>query len=304
MKKVMLLIVLLLTFLALLFFLQEKKEPLTQKPTITVSTFALYDIVKAVGGDHVDVQMLIPFGVEVHSFEPTPKTIIALQKSQRFFYSGADLEPWVKKLTHTANMRDMSQYVQLRRVDEHDEKEEDHHHGAFDPHYWLDVRNMILLTEQITKELTHIDPKHSTFYKRRSKEYISKLHGLDQAYKNGLESCHVRMVILNHNILGYLGARYHFSVETLTGFSPDALADAQTMVKLSRIIKEKGVHVLFYEAFVSDRLMQSLADENGIKLDYLEPLANITAQQAAENMDYIRGMQSNLEKLSEAMECR
>ncbi len=96
---------------------------------MTVSTFALYDIAKQVGGNNVDVRMVIPFGVEVHSFEPTPKTIISIQKSALFFYSGAELEPWIIKLAQGKNMRDMSRYVDLREMKEAcEEHEEEHHH--------------------------------------------------------------------------------------------------------------------------------------------------------------------------------
>ncbi len=110
-------------------------------------------------------------------------------------------------------------------------------------------------------------------------------------------------MILHHNVLGYVAARYDFSVQSLTGLSPDALADAQTMARLSTTIKERGIQVLFFEAFVSDRLMKNLAKENGIEIDYLEPLANITASQAETGMSYVEGMYINLDKLTHAMRC-
>ncbi len=302
MKKVVLLIVILLSFVAALFLMQERDETSHHKIKIVVSTFALYDIVKAVGGEAVDVEMVIPFGVEVHSFEPTPKTIIEIQKSTRFLYSGASLEPWVKKLPRSANMLDMSQYVDLKKVTAHEEA--DHDHGAFDPHYWLDIGNMKLLTHKIVLELIKLDPPHEADYLHRAEVYMDGLSKIDTAYKKRLKSCKLHEVIVHHNTLGYVSARYGFEVEALTGLSPDALADAKTMAKLANQIKEKGINVLFFEAFVSDRLMKNLAKENHIRLDYLEPLANITANQAAEGIRYEDGMYANLDKLAEAMQCQ
>lgn len=292
-------------FTAVLFWVQKEKETASNLPKITVSTFALYDIVKHIGGNNTDVEMVIPFGVEVHSFEPTPKTIIEIQKSRLFLYSGADLEPWVSNLAQGENLRDMSRYVNLIKPEEasDDEEHHHHHHKAVDPHYWLDVNNMKLLAKKIASELMVIDPQNSALYQQRAAAYIQELTDLDAAYTKRLQHCKVRSVILHHNILGYVAARYDFAVEPLTGLSPDALADAQTMAELSKSIKEKGVKVLFFEAFVSDRMMQSLARENGIAIDYLEPLANITASQAKEQMSYIEGMKTNLEKLARAMEC-
>lgn len=307
MKKVVLLAVVLLSFVIALFFLQHEKTESTI-PTVTVSTFALYDIAKRIGGSNIDVRMVIPFGVEVHSFEPTPKTVIEIQNSALFLFSGAALEPWIDHLAKGGNMHDMSHYVSLRKADEDDEEEGHeghHHHGeeAIDPHYWLDIGNMKRLAKRVANEFAQIDVDNEGFYVKRAEAYIEELDKLDEAYRKRLQQCQVREVILHHNILGYVAAAYDFSVEPLTGLSPDALADARTMARLSTAIKEKGIEVLFFEAFVSDRLMQNLARENGVTLDYLEPLANITAAQAESGMSYMDGMYSNLDKLSRAMRC-
>ncbi len=308
MKKVVLLTIVLLSFVIALFFVQHKKTASATIPTVTVSTFALYDIAKRIGGNNIDVKMVIPFGVEVHSFEPTPKTVIDIQNSALFLFSGAELEPWIENLAKGGNMHDMSHYVSLRNAGEddgHEGHEGHHHHGeeAVDPHYWLDIGNMKRLTKRIAQEFVQIDVDNEVLYNKRAETYIEELSQLDEAYRKRLQHCQVREVILHHNILGYVAAAYDFSVEPLTGLSPDALADAQTMARLSTTIKEKGIEVLFFEAFVSDRLMQNLARENGVTLDYLEPLANITAAQAESGMSYIDGMSSNLDKLSRAMRC-
>ena len=308
MKKVILLVVILFSFTMALFLSQKESKSSSDIPAVTVSTFALYDIATYVGGSTVDVKMVIPFGVEVHSFEPTPKTIVSIQKSALFFYSGADLEPWIIKLAQGDNMRDMSKFVDLRAVNKacKDHKEKGHHHhdhGAFDPHYWLDIGNMKLLTQKIALAFVKMDASNEAGYVKRAAAYMDELTKLDQVYKKRLQNCQVREVVLHHNVLGYVAAAYDFSVATLTGLSPDALADAQTMARLSTTIKEKKIKVLFFEAFVSDRLMQNLAKENGVELDYLEPLANITADQEKSGMRYIDGMYSNLDKLTHAMRC-
>ncbi len=305
-KKVALLVVILLSFTIALFLSQKENKTASDTPSVTVSTFSLYDIAKYVGGPTVDVKMVIPFGVEVHSFEPTPRTIVSIQKSALFFYSGADLEPWIVKLAQGDNMRDMSQFVDLRAVNKTCEEHEDkghHHHGAYDPHYWLDIGNMKLLTQKITQAFVKMDSANEAHYVKRAADYIEELTKLDRAYKERLHNCQVREVVLHHNVLGYVAAEYDFSVATLTGLSPDALADAQTMARLSTTIKEKNIKVLFFEAFVSNRLMQNLAKENSVELDYLEPLANITADQAKSGMRYIDGMYENLDKLTHAMRC-
>jgi len=269
---------------------------------VTTSTFALYDITKHVGGEKVDVEMVIPFGVEVHSFEPTPKTIIEIKKSALFLYSGASLEPWIKKLNVHKNMLDMSQFVDLKEIDA--DEEDAHHHEHYDPHYWLDIENMKLLTQKITLELLKLQPEDEAYFLSNAAHYMSELTLLQEEYERGFKECAVREVVLQHNILGYVAPRYKFHVSSLSGLSPDALTNAKKMAELSKMIKQRGIDVLFFESFVSDRMINTLAQENGVKVDYLEPLANITARQAQSKMDYIDGMRSNLEKLTKAMKCQ
>jgi len=305
-KKVIALIVVMSLVVMALFLLQKPTEKKSSQITVAVSTFALYDIVKHIGGENVRVEMVIPFGVEVHSFEPTPKTIMKIQKSDRFFYSGANLEPWVKKLAQSKNMRDMSHHVKLIEVGEHEHEhvEGEHHHELYDPHYWLSISNMQKLNIEITSELMTLDPKHKDVYLKNSEKYLDKLTKLQRLFAQKLQDCKVREVVMHHNTLAYVASTYNFEVLSLTGLSPDALADAKTMTILSDRIKKQGISTIFFEAFVSDKMMQNLAKENGVHLDYIEPLANITATQADANMSYVQGMQSNLIKLSEAMQCR
>ncbi len=303
MKKVFILIVILLSFMSVLFLMQTDVSGGQKRLKVTTSTFALYDITKHIGGEKVDVEMAIPFGVEVHSFEPTPKTIIEIKKSALFLYSGASLEPWIKKLNVNENMLDMSQFVVLKEIHENEE-DTHHHHEHYDPHYWLDIENMKLLTQKITLELVKLQPEDEAYFLSNAASYMNELTLLEEEYAKGFKECVVREVVLQHNILGYVAPRYKFNVSSLSGLSPDALTNAKKMAELSKMIKKRGIDVLFFESFVSDRMINALAQENGVKVDYLEPLANITARQAKVQMSYVDGMRSNLEKLSSAMRCQ
>lgn len=302
MKKVLLLVVILALFVLALFLAPQDEQHITVKPKITVSTFALYDIVTHLAGDRLNVEMVIPFGVDVHSFEPTPKSIIGIETSSLFLYSGAALEPWIKNLAQGDNRRDMSQYVSLLTLEDH--HEEHHGHEGIDPHYWLDFNNMITLTQHIVKELERVDPKNRDWYQKSARDYIATLKTIDKAYTQGLAECKTARVVMHHNVLAYLARRYHFEVETITGLSPDALADAKRMSTLTKYINTHQIKTLFVESFVSDKVIKSLAAETGTKVDVILPLANITKQQAADKMSYKEGMLLNLKHLTRAMECQ
>ncbi len=191
MKNLKIVGLILILFLAGLFFLIQNKEKssVTQKPIVGVTTFALYDITKHIAGDTLTVVNILPFGVDPHSFEPTPRLMMSIEKSSLVFYSGAGLEPWIHGFKFKHKAVNISKYVRLRKLT-NAEIEQDHehkaHHSAIDPHYWLDFDNMKRATEVITKELIALQPQNKELYMKNRDKYIQMLSKLDAAYKKTL----------------------------------------------------------------------------------------------------------------------
>ncbi len=275
------------------------------KADVVVTTFALYDIARHLLGKGAEVQMLIPFGQNVHTFEPTPQDMIRVQKSRLFLYSGAGLEPWAVPFESFGNAVDMSTYVRLHEAGhaDHDHEAGTHSAHTFDPHYWLDTDNMVALVRGMEKRFAAAFPAlDARGMHERAAAYIGRLETLDALYRKRLGHCRLDTIVVSHNAFGYLAERYGFHVDAITGLSPDMMPDAKTMMHLSDLVREKGIGTLFYEAFVSDKLAASLAAETGVRVDVLQPLANITADEIG--VDYFRLMNVNLLKLHDAMECQ
>ncbi len=286
---------------------QNKDEARLSKPVVALSTFALYDIAKHIAGDTLDVFMIMPPGVDAHSFEPTPKLMVKIQKSALVVYSGAGLEPWIKKFQFKSDVIDMSKYVKLRELeeDEHHHHEHDEHcshDSSLDPHYWLDIDNMIKATQVITEAFVKILPEYKHLYYKNESAYIKMLKELDAEYKASLKECKKDTIIVNHDAFSYLAQRYGFHVEALSGLSPDAQPSAKNMAKLIEHVKEYGLKTVFFESFASDKAIKSIANEAKVKVDLLYPLGNITKEQT--NATYQELMKINLQKISHAMECR
>ena len=307
-------ILIVVVFILQMILMKEdaKKEasPSLEKPLISLSTFSLYDIASHVAGDSVELVMILPFGVDAHSFEPTPKLMAKIQKSSLVVYSGAGLEPWIEGFEFKSDVIDMSQHVKLREIksdkEEHDEHE--HHgktcgHSGVDPHYWLDIQNMIKSTKVITKALIEISPANKETYKKNSLLYIEMLNALDSEYKKEISDCLLDTIIVNHNAFSYLSSNYNFHVEALSGLSPEAQPSAKNMIKLIEHVKEHNISTIFFESFVSDKAIKSIAKEAKVSVDVLQPLGNITAQEADENLTYEDIMHLNLQKISKALQC-
>jgi len=309
-KAVKVLLVLLALLIVALIFLVPGKKVRADKADVVVTTFALYDISRHLLQGDAEVQMLIPFGRDIHTFEPTPRDMIRVEKCKLFLYSGAGLEPWASDFTVFGNAVDMSRFVRLREGIHHHEDDDEAHEepgdddeGGYDPHYWLDIGNMIRLTQAmetlLTKSFPDLDP--DTIH-ARGMAYITRLETLDALFKKRLSDCALDTIVVGHDAFGYLADRYGFHIASISGLSPDTMPDAKTMAKLDTLVREKGIKTLFYESFVSDKLVDALARETGVRVDVLQPLANITADEIG--ADYFRLMNADLLKLHDALECR
>lgn len=279
------------------------------KPIVAVSTYSIYDITKNIAEDSVEIVNILPFGVDAHSFEPTPKLMVTLQKSELVIYSGAGLEPWTSGFEFSNKVIDMSKHVKLRELESDEFDHHDHHdhqcaHSQIDPHYWLDIQNMILATNIITQELISILPKNKDLYVKNAQKYMNMLKALDADYKESLSSCRLDTIITNHNAFSYLSKEYGFHVEALSGFSPETQPSAKDITRLMKHIKEERVSTIFFESFVSDKVIKSIAKDVNVKVDVLQALGNITADEAEHNLGYEEIMRENLLKLKRALECR
>jgi zinc transport system substrate-binding protein len=305
-KKIIFLLVVFVLILFVYMKNDRKSDTQNSKSLVGCSTFALYDITKNIADDTVALYMILPFGVEVHDFEPTPKLMVKIQKSDLIIYSGAGLEPWIDGFEFKHEVINMSKYVKLISLDKehYHEHEEKHQSSSYDPHYWLDINNMIIATKVITSELIKIMPNNKDLYLKNEDKYISSLKSLKKEYKNRLSTCQKDTIIVDHNAFSYLAKDYGFNVESLSGLSPDAEASAKDVANIVDHVREHNLSVVFFESFTSDKAIKAISKEVHISVDVLQPGANITAGEAKKDIGYIEIMQDNLKKISNALECR
>ncbi len=302
-KAITIIAFILILAMAVILFLDKGKKSTLNKMQITVSTFALYDVSTKLLQNLADVNMLIPFGQDIHSYEMTPQERIRIENSKFFIYSGAGLEPWTKSFQEYPNAIDMSKYVKLIEVDE--SHGHFHEHTTYDPHYWLDIDNMIVITKKLRDIfIKEFSKEISKKIVQRSFQYIKMLENLDDLYKKRLAMCNNDTIVVSHNAFSYLSKKYGFNIISLSGLSPDSKPSAKDLAKLSDIVVEKRISVIFSEPFVSDSLIKSLANETGTMVEVLQPLANISKIESLEMRDYELMMNLNLKKLHHALDCR
>ncbi len=300
---------------------QPKLEGSETKPMVSVSTFSLLEVANAVAGDAISVSSIVPLGSDAHMFSPNPTQVADISKSALFIYNGAGFETWAESLTNTlpktTQILDMSQHVALQKseeehheehaddVEHHDEHaHEEHKHGAYDPHYWLDIDNMIKMTQTIDAEFSKLVPAKAEQFHKNSAAYIAELQKLKSEYAAGLAECKNRTLISNHDAFGYLARTNKLENVSVIGLSSDEQPSAQTVAHVVEVVKEHGMKTIFFEALVNDNVSQTIARETGAKAVPLQPLENISQDELKSHQTYLSIMRENLKKLREAMECR
>ncbi|WP_455757283.1 metal ABC transporter substrate-binding protein [Sulfurimonas sp.] len=286
-----------------------KSEEKVLKPIVVLSTFSLYDIAKHIAADSFDLVMLLPVGVDAHSYEPTPKMMEKLNKSPLVIYSGAGLESWTKNLELKNRVVDMSKYIQLRELESNEYHIHEHHdkqctHEKIDPHYWLNIDNMRRATDIITQEFIDLEYSSKEKFLKNRDSYLAMLNRLDKIYKEELSSCYLDTMIVNHNAFSYLSHKYGFNLKSLSGFSPNKKVAPKDIIRISNEIKMHKVSTVFYEDFASNETIKSLAQEAKVEVDTLQPLANITKEDLEKNYTYEDIMENNLIKISKALICK
>ncbi len=275
---------------------------------VVSSLFPLYDFAKNVGGDRADVSLLLPPGVEPHSFEPRPDDIIKLGKADIFIYTNNYMEPWINDILKGINnpglvIVNSSKYIKFLKEED---EEEAHEHGGMDPHVWLDLTNAAKMVDAICEGFVKKDPVHKEFYRQNAESYKAKLLELDKKFSASLSSCKKRIFMSGgHYSFGYFAKRYNLRyVPAYYGFSPDAEPNPKDLIMLSKELKGNGLHYIFYEELVNPAVAKTIAGETGAKLLLLHGAHNISRDELDRNITFLSIMEHNLGNLKEGLECR
>ena len=289
---------------------QKKENQPEDRLVVSVSTFSLWEAARAVAGNAIDVRAVVPLGNDPHMFSPNPTQVVEISKSTLLIYNGAGFEAWVESLKETlpksTRILDMSQHVALHKSDQckedgHDEHE--HEHGAYDPHYWLDIDNMIKMTKTIDEEFSALMPTKAGQFHKNAQDYSAQLQQLKKEFTEGLAECKKRTLVSNHDAFGYLAHANKLENISVLGLSSDEQPSAQTVAHTVEVVKKHGIKTIFFEEFINDNVSQTIARETGAKAIPLQPLENISQDELKSHQTYLTIMRENLTKLKTAMEC-
>lgn len=303
-KLILVAVIFAIVFLSAFFLTARipQKETHNERIHIVTSFYPISNIVKAVGGNLVDVQNLIPSGVEPHDFEPSSRDLVEIGNADAFLYNGAGLESWIKKWNDGISVKpehviNMEESLKTRGAKLYSKD------GITDPHFWLDPQIMKNEVSIVRDMLTDIDPSHKDLFTENAKRYTSSLDLLDEHFIVGLSSCVLRDVVVLHEAFNYLAGRYGFNVTSIEGISPDEDPSPKELARIVNLAREKGVKHIFFETVASPKFSELIAREIGGATLVLNPIESLTPDEVQSGEDYFSIMEMNLNNLQTAMQC-
>jgi ABC-type Zn uptake system ZnuABC Zn-binding protein ZnuA len=249
-------------------------------PQVVATTSFVFDVVQRIGGERLDLKLLIPIGSDPHAFEPSAADAALISQAQVVFAVGAHLEEALDPVLDSAGAHvvRLAEFVPLLRFedddahhkDSEDDHEHDHHHGEYDPHIWLDPTRVSLWTHAIERTLSEIDPTHAGLYAQNAAAYREELARLDAWIVDQVQlvSPDDRRLVSDHRVLGYFARRYGFEVEgaVVPGLSTLAEPSARELAELIQTISVLGIRAVFVSTTVNPQLAEQIARDTGTKV--------------------------------------
>ena len=292
---------------------ESTTDSVSDKVKIVTTLFPQYDFARVIGGDKVDVKLLLPAGMESHSYEPTPADIIEINKADLFIYTGESMEQWAHSIiesvdSDSVHVLDVSKNVPLLEPNavedhEHDHEDEtevehsehDGHHHTYDPHIWTSPKNAMIMVNNILEALCEVDPQNQAYYEENATEYLNELNTLDAEFEEVVANAkrdtiyhggRFAMQYLTHEYgINYVSAPF------------EAEPSAALVAQMIKEIKENNIPVIYYEELVDPKIAQMISEETGAEMLLLHSCHNVSKEDFNNGVSYLSLMKQNVQNL-------
>ena len=217
------------------------------------------DIVKKVGGDHVEVIGLMGPGVDPHLYKASAGDVQKLNSVNLIFYNGLHLESKMGDVL--AKMSGNTKTVAVTEaVDRSLLLTPPEFEGQYDPHLWFDVALWMKVVGKVRDVLSEMDPDNTLQYWSNARRYLAKLAELHEYVKTQVERVpsEQRVLVTAHDAFNYFGAAYGFEVRGLQGISTATEAGIADVQALATFIAERRIPAIFVESSVSARSLEAV----------------------------------------------
>ena len=299
----------------------KNNSKLDSKNSISVvaTTFPCYDAVRAVAGDllgtSVSLKLLVKPGMEIHSYDPSPADIIAVQKSDLFVYVGGESDEWVEKVLKSSdkelNCEPLTLMHFVKTVDEveFDDAEDEHDHDENeheqDEHIWTSPENELIIIRAVCTYLSKIAEKKglSTLpetFESNAAAYCEQIETLIEKTSQIIASKQEKLLIMADRFpfiyfTNYYGLEFDAA---FSGCSTAVEASTQTISRLIDTVKAKQLPAVFYIELGNHKIADSIAESTKTKALLLESCQNVSKTNFENGETWVTLMNKNADTLN------
>ncbi|MGR4067517.1 metal ABC transporter solute-binding protein, Zn/Mn family [Billgrantia sp. C5P2] len=271
-------------------------------PKVVASFSILGDLVRQVGGNDIELVVLAPDGAEVHEWELTPDSFIALEDADIVFYNGYRLEQWMRQVHATVGNR--APLVALAEASEHPTQPiiTGEYTGEPDPHLWMDPRAVAAYMQVIADHLAELHPQAADNFQARASAAKEKLAALHDEVSEVLAEIpeEQRILFTTEGAFVYFADTYGFRHEAVWGSNAEAEGSPRQAKRIADLIEEIRPTALFWESTLSDRDIRRIAADTDISLAgplYVDSLS----EPDGDAKNYVAMMRHNAELIRRAL---
>ena len=277
------------------------------KLTIVTTIFPIYDIVKSITDDTVNIDLMISPGQDIHSYDPSTDDIITVKKSDLFIYIGDNMETWVPDLTK--NQPDMfvleltkDERIKLSSLEHHEHHEHNHNHNV-DMHIWTNPYYVLIMVELITNALIEVNPSYKELYKSNALEYTQEVNKIIDDI-NEIVNNKKRDTLYFGAPFAFYYFTTAFGLEHKTVYDTCSIEVEPTIDKILSINKEiieKNIPVVYTKELLNDNIARKLIEGSNAKLMILHSGHNVSSSDFEKGITFLEIWQNNIEALKEGL---
>ena len=232
----------------------------------TTSIFA--DLAKMALGDAAHIESIIPAGVDVHTFEPSPSDVEKIQSADLIIANGLGLDGWIGSLIEAAGKGEADTLLLGEGLDQESDwvyLSNAETPGTFDPHIWLDPKGAVLYVQRIADHVSRNAPDLAQRIAATSADGITKINAIDADLAIAFAAIDPdqRKIVTMHDAFGYFARAYKIEIVGVAVASPGQDPSAQEIRALIDAIRATGVTALFSEVQLPSKVLDQIAAETG-----------------------------------------
>jgi len=236
------------------------------RPKVVATFSVLGNLVAEVGGEHIDLSVLVGADGDAHTYQPKPTDARRLADARLLVKNGLGLEGWIDRLAQAAPFKGRTVVASdgVATLEADTSRSFHHAHGP-DPHCWQDVGRVRRYVANIAAGLAQADPANADDYRQRAQSYDQRLAALDRWVKEEIAKVPAdrRKAITGHDSFRYFSQAYGVQFFAPRGYTTESEPSARDVAALIRQVREQKIKALFVENMTNPNLVEEIARESG-----------------------------------------